>query len=224
MEPIHPQVFVTGATGYVGSRLIPRLQAAGCEVAALARKVSINRVPLGCRVVMGDALDHRTYCQAIVPAQTLVHLVGVAHPSPLKARQFESIDLVAVHAMVQAAQQAQVRHIVFVSVAQPPPMPVMRDYVRVRMECERLIAATGIPTTVVRPWYVIGPGHWWPLAVLPAYCLWERTFSWQRGFRALDLVTIRQLVETLAWAVLHPPRGQRILSVEAIRNGGLAGC
>ena len=66
---------------------------------------------------------------------------------------------------------AGVQHIVYVSVAQPAP--VMRDYVAARHEGEGLVRDSKIPATILRPWYVLGPGHRWPYLLLPVYALLE---------------------------------------------------
>jgi uncharacterized protein YbjT (DUF2867 family) len=66
----------------MGSRLIPLLAGRGHAVAALVRPGSEAKVPPGCRVVTGDALDADTFAVQVPPADTLVQLVGVAHPSP----------------------------------------------------------------------------------------------------------------------------------------------
>jgi uncharacterized protein YbjT (DUF2867 family) len=74
------QVFVTGATGYIGSRLLPALIRRGHHVSALTRPQSAHRLAPGCRAVVGDALDAASYAQAIDGADALIHLVGVPHP------------------------------------------------------------------------------------------------------------------------------------------------
>ena len=90
---------------------------------------------------------------------TLVQLVGTPKPNPSKARQFREVDLVSARESAAAAAAAAVRHVVYVSVAQPAP--VMRAYVEARAEGEAAIRATGIAATFLRPWYVLGPGHRW---------------------------------------------------------------
>src|SRR5215470_9282329 len=77
--------FVTGGTGYVGVPLIRALVARGHPVRALARAGSENKLPAGCDVVIGDALQMNSYADAVAGCSTCVHLVGVAHPSPSKA-------------------------------------------------------------------------------------------------------------------------------------------
>jgi uncharacterized protein YbjT (DUF2867 family) len=215
------KVFVTGATGYVGSRLARELLGRGHAVKALARPASASRLPPGCEVVLGDALDAATYAQDVPPADTFVHLVGVPHPNPSKARAFRDVDLTSALAAVDAAAGARVAHFVYVSVAQPAP--VMRAFQAARREAEDAIRASGLDATIVRPWYVLGPGHWWPLALVPLYALAARVPAWRASAARLGLVTIAQMVRTLAEAVDHSADGLRILDVAAIRAARLGG-
>ena len=101
--PPHP-VLVTGATGYIGQRLIPALLGRGHAVRALARTGSRDRVPAGAAVVVGDALDPASVTAAARVGDTLVHLVGTPHPSPAKATEFQRVDLPSVAASVAAAR------------------------------------------------------------------------------------------------------------------------
>jgi uncharacterized protein YbjT (DUF2867 family) len=213
-------VFVTGSTGYVGTRLIRTLLAREHAVRALARPASVPRLPPGCVSIAGDALDARTFEERIAPADTLVHLVGVPHPNPSKARQFREVDLEAARASSLAASRAGVGHFVFLSVAQPAP--VMKAYQAVRREAEALVIATGIPATIVRPWYILGPGHWWPVLLLPLYAALERFPATRQGARRLGLVTLDQIVRLLVDVVEHPASGVRIVEVPEIRRGTVA--
>ena len=52
--PTTQDVFITGGTGYMGSRLIPRLLARGHRVRALVRKGSEGKLPSGCDAVVGN--------------------------------------------------------------------------------------------------------------------------------------------------------------------------
>ncbi len=213
------EVFVTGGTGYIGARLIAALAARGHRVRALARAGSLARLPPGCEPVVGDALDAASFTADVPRADTFVQLVGVPHPNPAKAAQFRSIDLVSALAGIAAASQAGVRHFVYVSVAQPAP--VMRAYLATRAEAEAALRASGLNATIVRPWYVLGPGHWWPYALVPGYWLAERLPPTREPALRLGLVTVSQLVDTLVAAVENPASGVRTLDVPAIRARSL---
>ncbi len=208
-------VFVTGGTGYVGGPLIRRLIERGRVVRALVRAGSENRLPDHVDAIVGSALDAASFAARIAPAQTLIHLVGTPHPNPRKAREFRDVDLASIRASVTAAVQGGIRHIVYVSVAQPAPL--MRDYIAARSEGEALLRASGIPATIVRPWYVLGPGHRWPYLLVPFYALAEAIPATRESARRLGLVTLEQMVATLADAVEAPPDGIRTIEVPEIR-------
>src|SRR5581483_5865707 len=114
-------VFVTGATGYIGSRLIPLLLERGHSVRALVRNGSEGKLPKGCDVVTGDPLNRETFVESIRPADTFVQLVGVPKPSPAIAAQFRLSYLFSVRESVAAAGAAGINPFVFVSLAQPVP-------------------------------------------------------------------------------------------------------
>jgi len=185
-------------------------------VTAVVRIGSAKKLPPGCASVEGNALDATSFASKIAPADTFVHLVGVSHPAPWKEREFREVDLASVNASVAAARQAGVQHFVYVSVAQPAP--VMKAYIQVRAECEALIARSGMNATFVRPWYVLGPGHRWPAALIPFYRLLERVPGKRETALRLGLVTIQEMVSALAWAVENPASAARIISVPEIRE------
>ena len=211
-------VFVTGGTGYIGTRLIPALLARGHRVRALARSGSVDRVPAGAITHVGDALDERSFVAALGSSDTLVHLVGTPHPSPAKAAEFLRVDLASVHASVRAAREAAVAHFIYLSVARPAP--VMAAYIAARAAGEQAIADARLTATVLRPWYVIGPGHRWPLLLKPFYAIAELVPAWRGGARRLGLVTLDQMVRAIVRAVEQPPPSGTIRIVDV---AGIAG-
>jgi len=216
MNTSSQSMFITGGTGYMGSRLIPRLLDRGHQVRALVRPQSQDKLPAGCTPILGNALEAKSYSEEVGPATTFVQLVGVPHPSPAKAAEFRSIDLVAGREAVAAAVTAGVDHFVYVSVAQPAPM--MKAYLSVRAECETMIRESGLNATILRPWYVLGPGHRWPNVLIPAYWLMEQLPSTREGARRLGLVTMEHMLQALTGAIENPCRGVRILGVPEIRR------
>ena len=213
-------VFITGGTGYLGRALIPLLVSRGHEVRALVRRGSEAKLPEGCEAVAGDPLDESSFAGRVAPSETFVQLVGVPRPSPAKARQFREIDLVSGRASVGAARAAGVRHFVYVSVAQPAP--VMQAYQGVRAEVESLLQESGLPATVLRPWYVLGPGHRWPYLLKPFYYLCERLPSTRETAQRLGFVTHAEMTAALLRAVEDPATDFRLVTVPDIRASAAA--
>jgi uncharacterized protein YbjT (DUF2867 family) len=188
-------------------------------VQALARHGSEHKLPHGCKVIPGDALDKNSYVLQIPPAETFVQLIGVTHPNPAKKDEFRAVDLGSARAAIDAAREAGIRHFVYVSVAQPAP--VMKFYIEVRAEAEKMIRESGMNATILRPWYVLGPGRRWPVLLKPMYWFMERIPATRDSAHRLGLVTIEQMVSALARSIENPAHGVRILGVPEIRGNGV---
>lgn len=210
-------VFITGATGYIGTRLIKLLTGKGHHVIALVRKGSEHKVPAGAEVVVGNPFDAQTFQQDIPVGCVFVQLLGVPHPSPKKAKQFKEIDLRSVKASADAAAVAGALHFIYISVAMTPSK-LMQAYQEVRKEGEKYCLSKTFNCTFIRPWYVLGPGHWWPVSLLPFYGLAEIVPAWRKKARAMALVTINQILNTLVNVTENEPLPLRILEVKDIRS------
>ena len=216
----HP-VFVTGGTGYIGRPLIEALLEKGYRVHALVRPGSEHKLPSGALPVVGDALDQATFAGAIPPGATVVHLIGTPHPNPSKAIEFRRVDLASIEATVAAARHAAVPHLVYVSVAHPAP--VMQAYIAARQEGEALVRASGIRATILRPWYILGPGHRWPYLLVPIYTVLRWFPTARDGAERLGLVTRRAMIAALVRAVETPPvDAARIVEVPEIRHASVS--
>lgn len=212
-------IFIAGGTGYIGKPLIQQLVARGHHVRALVRAGSEKKLPAGCEPVHGNALDVASYAGRVAPSSTFVQLVGISHPSPAKTAEFQVIDRASGLGAVRAARDAGIQHFVYLSVAHPAP--VMKSYIAVRAECEKALLASGMNVTILRPWYVLGPGHRWPYALLPMYWLCELIPSMREGARRLGLVTLDEMVRTLVSAIENPSLGARFIDVPQIRTGNV---
>ncbi|MBL8524034.1 MAG: NmrA family NAD(P)-binding protein [Betaproteobacteria bacterium] len=221
-------VFITGGTGYIGAPLIHALIARGHRVRALVRPASRLRamqlLPAGCDLVEGDALDASSFAAAVRGSDTFVQMVGVPHPSPRKAQAFRDIDLAAALAGLSAAKKGHAAHFVYLSVTQftDGKAPAMQAYVASRAEAEARIAADAgaghLCATFLRPWYVLGPGHRWPLLLKPLYWLASLVPSKRDNVAAMGLVTREEMVAALVDAIEHPPLDLRIIGVPQIRE------
>ena len=94
----------------------------------------------------------------------------------------------------------------------------MKAYIAVRASCEEMIKEHRLNATILRPWYVLGPGHRWPYALIPIYWLAEMIPATRKSAHRLGLVTIEDMVATLVDAVEHPVTGTVVAEVPQIRK------
>lgn len=210
-------VFITGATGYIGKRLTKLLLQRGHKVIALVRKGSEDKVIAGAEVVIANPFDPDSFQASIPKGAVFVQLLGVAHPSPKKAKQFREIDLRSVKASADAAANAGVSHFVYISVAMAPSK-IMAAYQSVRKEGEEYSKSKKLNCSFIRPWYVIGPGHYWPVLLLPVYGIAELVPAWRQKARAMALVTIHQMLRTAIKVVEADPVPLRTIEIKQIRS------
>jgi uncharacterized protein YbjT (DUF2867 family) len=210
-------IFISGGTGYIGSRLIKILLQSGYHVIALVRKGSEQKVEAGATVVIADPFVAASFQSHIPEGSICIHLLGVSHPSPKKAKQFQEIDWPGVKASADAAIAAGVSHFIYISVAMAPSK-LMAAYQAVRKEGEAYCLAKKLNCTFIRPWYVLGPGHWWPVFILPFYGIAELVPAWRKKARAMALVTIKQMLAALLLAVESTPVPVHILEIKDIRE------
>lgn len=210
-------IFITGATGYIGKRLTKLLLQKGYKVIALVRKGSEHKVVAGAEVVVANPFDPNTFKSSIPKGAVFIQLLGVAHPSPKKAKEFKEIDLRSVKASADAAAYAGVSHFIYISVAMAPSK-IMAAYQSVRKEGEEYSKSKKLNCSFIRPWYVMGPGHYWPVLLLPVYGIAELVPSWQKKARAMALVTIHQMLRTLVKVVDANPLPLRIIEIKQIRS------
>ena len=150
-----PVILVTGATGYIGGRLLKALEADGRRVRCLARRPEYlkARVGPGTVVVAGDCLDTRTLGPAMAGVHTayyLVHSMG----SP---RDFEEEDRQAAHNFAGAAGQAGVQRIVYLG-GLGDPLSKLSSHLRSRQEVGEILRSSTVPVVEFRASIILGSG------------------------------------------------------------------
>ena len=158
-------MFITGGTGYMGSRLVPALRARGHRVYTLVRPGSEAKAPSGAISLVGNVLSRDSIAGAMPHGAVVVHLVGTPHPSPVEGRAVRGTRLSPRLASASPPpKHGGARRFVYVSVAHPAPGDA-GAYIDVRVRVEQLLREGPLPCTILRPWYVLGPGHRWPYFV-----------------------------------------------------------
>jgi uncharacterized protein YbjT (DUF2867 family) len=144
------QVLVTGASGFVGSRLAPALEDAGHEVRAMTRN---PRGYTGAGTpVEGDVGDEASLRRALEGCRAAYYLVH-----SLAAADFEQRDAAAARAFARAAADAGVGRIVYLGGLGDDSDELSR-HLRSRREVEGLLGGSGVPVTVLRAGIVVGHG------------------------------------------------------------------
>ncbi|HEY5713335.1 MAG TPA: NAD-dependent epimerase/dehydratase family protein [Allosphingosinicella sp.] len=144
---------VTGGTGFVGGHLIRAARAAGFEIRALTRGW---RPPEDGIDWVEGALDRPdSLVKLATGADALVHIAGLIN-APSRAG-FEAVNVGGTAAAIDAARRAGVRRFVHIS-SLAAREPELSDYGWSKSRSERLVAASGLDWTIVRPPAIYGPG------------------------------------------------------------------
>ncbi|MEU4241940.1 SDR family oxidoreductase [Actinoplanes sp. NPDC026619] len=147
---------VTGATGYIGGRLAPRLLNEGHAVRCLSRSAArLRDAPWADRVEIaeGDLTSYESLRGALDDvdvAYFLVHSLG--------RRDFEELDRRAAENFATACREAGVRRIVYLGGPEPPPGEQASAHLRSRTKVAKILLGSGVPTIVLRAPVIIGSG------------------------------------------------------------------
>lgn len=141
---------VMGAAGYIGSYLVPHLQAQGYQVVAGARRSC--RLPEGVEFRLADSLKPRTLQVALTDIDTVFYLVHAMG----SGAEFHRLEQQGVKNFAAAAHKAGVRRIIYLGAIQPESCH--SRHLNSRRYCGELFRASGVPTVELRAGIIIGPG------------------------------------------------------------------
>jgi uncharacterized protein YbjT (DUF2867 family) len=154
-----PPVFVTGATGYIGGRLVPRLLERGFRVRCLAREprklenrhwVENPRV----EIVQGDVYDQSDLTEKLHGCSDAFYLV---HSMIAAGRSYRERDRVLAGSFSRAAARAGLRRIIYLG-GLGERGEGLSEHLSSRREVERMLASGPVPVTVLRAAMIIGSG------------------------------------------------------------------
>lgn len=147
---------VTGATGYIGGRLVPRLLAAGFNVRVLVRQPEkLRNIPWALQVDIreGDLQDPLAVAAASQDVDVLYYLV---HSMGQKG-DFEDKELACARNVADSARAAGISRIVYLGGLHPEGVPLSK-HLRSRSEVGDILQASGVPTLTLQAGVIIGSG------------------------------------------------------------------
>ena len=143
---------LTGGTGFVGQAVLDEAGRRGLQVRALARREQSERD--GVEWLRGDLADRAALARLVVGADAVLHIAGVVNtPDPMG---FHLGNVEGTEALVEAAQAAGVRRLVFVS-SLAAREPGLSAYGKSKRHAEEVVQTSGLDWTIVRPPAIYGP-------------------------------------------------------------------
>lgn len=199
-------VLVTGATGFIGRRLVPALLDAGHDVRAMTRRPESydgQGEPVG-----ADVSDRSSLDEALRDVDVAIYLVH-----SLDDPDFERKDAEAARTFSAAAAAAGVRQIVYMGGLGDDDDQGLSAHLRSRREVEQLLGGDGVPVTVLRAAIVVGHGG----------ISWELTRQLVKNLPAMVVpkwvgtrtqpISIDDVVRYLAGVVDHPDALGRVFEI-----------
>ena len=153
-------ILVTGATGYVGGRLIPALLDAGYRVRAMGRSPE----KMACRpwagnsqleLMQGDVLEFESLKKAAAGCRTAYYLV---HSMIAQKERFVEADRRAAHNMVAAATDAGLERIIYLGGLAEAKDSTLSKHLQSRIEVANILQSGPVPTTDLRAPMILGSG------------------------------------------------------------------
>lgn len=143
---------VTGGTGFVGSHLLRIAREQGYELRALTRGW---RPPEDGIDWVDGALDRADSLHRLCEgADAVIHIAGLINGT---ASAFETVNVAGTAKLIDAARKARTRRFIHIS-SLAAREPKLSNYGRSKARSERLVAASGLDWTIIRPPAVYGPG------------------------------------------------------------------
>jgi NADH dehydrogenase len=158
-------VLVTGATGFIGRRVVARLSTAGVEVRCLVRPAFKERhLPPGVRVhlVAGDLADPPALRVALQNVDAVIHLASIW--TERGSRTFESVNYQGTLNLLEAAKEIGAQRFIFTSYPGADRNSAY-PFLRSKGLAEEAVKSSGLRYTILRPSWVYGPDDEWTTLV-----------------------------------------------------------
>lgn len=205
-------VLVTGATGFLGRRVVRQLLEGGQEVRAIVRAPGRESVlsPPPTDVCYGDVSDPDALAEACRGIDTVVHLVAVIRGGP---RQFAAVNREGTANVAAAAKAAgSVKHLVHLSAIGAAADPRLQ-YLHSKWQGEQEVIKSGVRYTIIRPSLIFGPGDEFTRAVAALVRTTPVTPVIGSGVNRLQPIYVDDVAACVVAASSGNLRGNRIIAI-----------
>jgi dihydroflavonol-4-reductase len=170
------RIFITGGSGFIGSRLLHHLRFTEHTAVCLTRRTGLPVNSSRIIPVSGDILDKKTLVASMSPCDAVVHLANLYSFWERHPRRYHDINITGTRQVMEAALESGVSRVIHISSAvtfgkpedcpfneaSPPGAVVYSEYARTKREGDRIARALrdkrGLPLIILYPGAVTGPG------------------------------------------------------------------
>src|SRR5262245_55165389 len=144
------RVFVTGASGFVGTAIVEELVGRGYQVNALIHRRKLELDDRRIRTIEGSLFDARALQAGIAGCDAAIHVVGIIMEYPRRGTTFERIHHEGARNVVDATVRAGVKRYIHMSALGTRPDAVS-DYHKTKYRAEQYARMSGLDWTIFRP-------------------------------------------------------------------------
>jgi nucleoside-diphosphate-sugar epimerase len=211
------RVLVTGASGFLGSFVCAELLRRGHEVVALTRRP--GTAPAGTTAAVGDITDADSLLAAMAQAapEAVVHLAAEI-ATQRDGDRIREVNVEGTRRLIDAARAAGSPRFVFAStvvtgdaqgqlLTEDSRLPVHTAYGRSKQEGEALVLESGLPSVILRPSHVYGPGGWYATEIVGRLRQPGRFAVVGNGANWWDVVHVEDVATAFVEAMERGPAG-----------------
>lgn len=214
------KILVTGGTGFIGNHVVRRLIGESHCVRVLARRAATAQAlkALGAEIIEGDLLQPDSLRGAATHMDTVVHTAAVVGSGRAAEAEYYQANVVGTQAILREAKRAEVGRFVHLSTVgvyglgalhrdvteDQPVKPAGSAYVKTKAQAEAMVAASGIPSVILRPFWITGGGDRFLIPQVATLMRAGRFTLVGNGQQLWSISAVENVGDAAALAAVHP--------------------
>lgn len=214
------RILVTGGTGFIGNHVVRRLIGEGHTVRVLVRKAATAQLikALGAEIIEGDLLQAASLQGAASTMDAVVHTAAVVGSGRATGAEYYQANVVGTQSILSEAKRANVGRFVHMSTVgvyglgalkrdvteDQPVKPAGSAYVKTKAQAEALVLASGIPSVILRPFWITGGGDHFLIPQVGTLMRANRFTLIGNGQQLWSISAVENVGDAAALAAVHP--------------------